>query len=375
MEVYGGRDLRMALGRSSEETRSLFYLHRRLCTVVPSLRTQPLDRYFDLAHIGRLSSQPTPRVELERPSGRAAGLRFWYFPAMFSFEGEAHLVLNPSAGKGRAGGLRASVSRFFEERGVLPVWHVTRGPGHAGSIVRGLPGEVSVVAVGGDGTIHEVAAACAGTGRIMGVLPAGSGNDYVKALGVGTSLRRALGVLVGGRVRVVDTAEVDGIPFNNGLGIGFDAEVAAGVALAPAYLGGTGRYLWSVGRLLKDFRCHEARLTLDGRVIEARTILVAVALGTTYGSLFRLTPDAVLDDGLFDVIWSEEVNRAEVLRLIPAALRGTLANRRKIYMARAREVGVELHEEIPAHVDGEMLAATRYFGARVLPGTLRILTP
>jgi diacylglycerol kinase family enzyme len=209
----------------------------------------------------------------------------------------------------------------------------------------------------------------------MGILPAGSGNDYVKALGVGTRLRRALAVLVSGRVRVVDTAEVDGVPFNNGLGIGFDAEVAAGVALAPAYLGGTGRYLWSVGRLLKDFRCHEARLTLDGRVIEARTILVAVALGTTYGSLFRLTPDAVLDDGLFDVIWSEEVNRAEVLRLIPAALRGTLAERRKVHTARASEVEIVLGEEVPAHVDGEMLADTRHFRARVLPGTLRVVAP
>src|SRR5829696_7632896 len=294
---------------------------------------------------------------------------------MFSFGGEAHLILNPSAGKGRAGGLRAPVSRSFEEGGLRPVWHVTEKRGHAGSIVRGLPEEVSVVAVGGDGTVHEVAAACAGTGRTMGVLPAGSGNDYVKALGVGTGLRRALEVLVGGNVRVVDTAEVGGVPFNNGLGIGFDAEVTTGVALAPSSLGGTGRYLWSAGTLVKDLRCHEARLTLDGRVIEARTILVAVALGTTYGSLFRLTPDAVLDDGLFDVIWSEEVNRAEVLRLIPAALRGTLARRRKVHTARAREVEVVLQDEIPAHVDGEMLADTRHFRARVLPGTLHVVGP
>lgn len=256
-----------------------------------------------------------------------------------------------------------------------PVWHVTEGSGHAGSIVGELPGGVPVVAVGGDGTVHEVAAACAGTRRLLGVLPAGSGNDYVKALGVGTNLRRALEVLVGGSVRVVDAAEVNGIPFNNGLGVGFDAEVAAGVAEAPAYLGGTGRYLWSVGRLLKDFRCHEARLVLDGDVVESRTILVAVALGTTYGSIFRLTPEAVLDDGLFDVIWSEEVNRAEVLRLIPAALGGTLAKRRKVHTARAREVALDLAEEIPAHVDGEMLAPTRHFRARVLPGALRVVVP
>src|SRR3712207_8352320 len=129
---------------------------------------------------------------------------------------------------------------------------------------------------------------------VLGLLPLGSGNDYVKALGVGTDLGRALEVLVGGRVREVDAGEVNGVPFNNGLGIGFDAEVAAGVAEAPARLGGTGRYLWSVGRLLWDFRCHEARLIIDGETIEATTILVAVALGTTYGSKFRLTPGAVL---------------------------------------------------------------------------------
>ncbi|HET7270375.1 MAG TPA: diacylglycerol kinase family protein [Rubrobacter sp.] len=302
-------------------------------------------------------------------------MRFWYFSAVVFGGGEAHLILNPSAGKGRAGGRRAFVSRFLEERGVCPIWHLTEGPGQAGTIVGRLPEDVPVVAVGGDGTVHEVAAACAMTGRIMGVLPAGSGNDYVKALGVGTGLRRALEILVGGKVRVVDTGEVNGVPFNNGLGIGFDAEVAAGVEEAPSYLGGTGRYLWSVGRLLKDFRCHEARLVLDGEVVESKTILVAVAIGTTYGSLFRLTPEAVLDDGLFDVIWSDEVNRAEVMRLIPSALRGTLSKRPKVHTARAREVEIELSKEVPAHVDGEMLVNTRHFRARVLPGALRVVAP
>ena len=72
----------------------------------------------------------------------------------------------------------------------------------------------------------------------MGVLPVGSGNDYVKALGIGTDLGRALEVLAAGKVRVVDAGQVNGVRFNNALGVGFDAEVAAGVARAPAYLGG-----------------------------------------------------------------------------------------------------------------------------------------
>lgn len=288
----------------------------------------------------------------------------------------AHLVLNPAANKGRAAACVDRVSRFLKERGVEAVWHVTGGTGDAGRMVEELPGDALAVAVGGDGTVREVAAACAGTERTLGVLPVGSGNDYVKALGIGKGLDGALGVLAGGRVRVVDAGEANGVRFANGLGIGFDAEVAAGVADAPAFLGGVGRYMWSVGRLLWGFRCHGATLRLDGeRVVEANTILVAAALGTTYGARFRLAPGARLDDGLFDVVWSEEVNRAEVLRLIPAALGSTLLDHPKVHMARSREVGVEMAEAVPAHVDGEILPPTRDFRARVLPGALRVVAP
>ena len=270
---------------------------------------------------------------------------------------------------------RGEISAYLEGRGIGVEWHATQERGHAGEIVAELPDEALVVAVGGDGTVHEVAAACVGTERVMGVLPVGSGNDYVKALGIGTDLGRALEVVVGGVVRSVDVGEVNGVRFNNGLGIGFDAEVAAGVAKAPAYLGGFGRYLWSVGQLLWDFECREARLKLGGKEIPAETILVAVALGTTYGARFKLAPGADLEDGAFDIVWSEEVSRAEILRLIPSVLRGTHLTHPKIHFARAAEVEVCLKRPGPAHVDGEMLSPTRDFRARVLPRALHVLAP
>ena len=287
----------------------------------------------------------------------------------------AHLVLNPAAGRGRAAARRGEISAYLEERGIRAEWHVTEGPGHAGKIAARLPDGALVVAVGGDGTVHEVAAACARTRRVLGILPVGSGNDYVKALGVGTDLGRALEVVAGGAVRVVDVGEVNGFNFSNGLGIGFDAEVAAGVAKAPAYLGGFGGYLWSVGRLLWGFECREACLKLGGDEIAVETILVAVALGTTYGARFRLAPESSLEDGVFDVIWSEEVSRTEVLRLIPAVLRGTHLTHPKIHFARTAEVEVSLKEPVLAHVDGEMLPPTREFRTRVLPKALRVLAP
>ena len=286
------------------------------------------------------------------------------------------MILNPAANKGRSESCRAEIFEYLEKSGLRSVCHVTKDVGHAERIVEGLPEGSLVVAVGGDGTVREVAAACAETGRTLGVLPAGSGNDYVKALGVGTDMKRALEVLVAGKTRLVDTGEANGVRFNNGLGIGFDAEVAAGVAEAPGYLGGFGRYLWSLGRLLWGFQCHEARMVLDGgRVIESNTILVAAALGTTYGARFRLAPKAKLDDGMFDVIWSEEVSRSGVLRLVPRAFGDTLLEHPKVHMVRAREIEVTMAEEIPAHVDGEMLPPTRSFQARVIPGALRVVAP
>ncbi len=268
------------------------------------------------------------------------------------------------------------ISSFLGGFGLSPEWHVTDAPGDAARIARELPKDEVVVAVGGDGTVHEVASACVGTGRVMGIIPAGSGNDYVTALGIGTDLRRALEVIAAGNVRVVDAGEVNGVRFNNGLGVGFDAEVAAGVEIAPSRLGGTGRYMWSVGRLLWGFRCHEATLTLDGkRTIEAETILVAAALGTTYGAMFKLAPESKLDDGLFDVVWSEKISRLDVMRIIPSALAGTILRHDEVHMARAAHLEVKMAETVPAHVDGEILGPTRDFEARVVPGSLRVLAP
>lgn len=289
---------------------------------------------------------------------------------------KTHLILNPVANKGRAGRMVGEISNYLGGFGLSPEWHVTGAPGEAERIASELPEEEVVVAVGGDGTIHEVASACAGTERVMGVIPAGSGNDYVKALRIGSDLRGALEVIAGGNVRVVDAGDVNGVRFNNGLGIGFDAEVAAGVRIAPSYLGGTGRYMWSVGRLLWGFKCHDATLVLDGeKEIEAETILVAVALGTTYGAMFKLAPEASLDDGLFDVVYSEKISRLDVMRIIPSALAGTILRHDEVNMARAEHLEVKMAETVPAHVDGEILAPTRSFEAKVLPGALRVLAP
>lgn len=289
----------------------------------------------------------------------------------------AYLIVNPAANGGRAARRRLEIEEYLKGKGVAFEWHETRGPGDARGIVGSFPDGSLVVAVGGDGTVHEVAAACAGTEKVLGVLPVGSGNDYVKALGMGTRLSGALDHLVGGAVRRVDMGEVNGRLFNNGLGIGADAEVAAGALKAPKALVGHGGYLWAVGRLvLRGLRMHGAGLRLGGSgEYRSRTALVAVALGTTYGGGFTISPEARLDDGLFDVVWTEELGVVEVLGLVSALLRGAHLSHPKVHFARAAEVEVTLDEPAPAHVDGELLEPARHFRARVLPKALHVIAP
>lgn len=287
-----------------------------------------------------------------------------------------HLIVNPAANRGRSGGVVGTLSKLLKERGISPEWHITNGPGEARAAAESVPEDEIAVAVGGDGTVHEVSSACIGTGRVMGILPTGSGNDYVKAFGFGRNFREAVDVLVSGEVRAVDAGEVNGVTFDNGLGIGFDAQVAEGVAVAPVFLGATGRYLWSIGRLLVGFECHAATLTFDGgEMVEAETILVAAALGTTYGARIRLAPHSKLDDGLFDVVWSSRINRRDVLRILPSSLGDGLHRHPEIHLRRTASLTVELAEPVPAHVDGEMLDPTTHFEARVLPNALRVIAP
>ncbi|MGI8650384.1 MAG: diacylglycerol/lipid kinase family protein, partial [Rubrobacter sp.] len=94
-----------------------------------------------------------------------------------------------------------------------------------------------------------------------------------------------------------------------------------------------------------------------------------------YGARFRLAPEAKLDDGLFDVVWSEKIDRRAVLRILPSALRDGLHRHPEINLKRTAALTVKLAEPVPAHVDGEMLAPTTRFEARVLPGALRVITP
>lgn len=264
-------------------------------------------------------------------------------------------IVNPKAGRGRSGRAWPRLERRLAELGVDYSVHVTHSPGHAEELARTHAGAGAVVAVGGDGTGSEVAAGLRGKANPFGILPAGTGNDYCRWIGMGTDLDVALERLLAAAPRRVDAGLINGRGFINVAGIGFDAEVAAEVNRLPKYFGGTVPYVFALLKLLSRFRPVPVRCVADGREIRTNALLIAVAIAGCYGGGMRIAPEARLDDGQFDVVIAGDLSRRETIAALPRLYKGTHLSLPKISWFRAREVTVEAEAPVAYHADGEPL--------------------
>lgn len=286
-----------------------------------------------------------------------------------------HLIFNPVAGRGRAPAALARASAFLNAHGVSFRLLTTEAPGHATALASALPGGATVVAVGGDGTTHEVAKACIGNGRTLGVLPVGSGDDFAFALGLRrTDLGGALRRLLAGRTRLVDTGTVNGEPFVNAAGVGFDADVARRVAAAPRALKGLAAYLWGVLDALRALRATAVEVWVDDvPVYRGTAVLVSTQLGPRTGGSFLFAPGAVNDDGMFDVLVASGLGRTGVLALLPRVMRGTHLDHPAVHLFRGGRVRLRWQRAQPCHAEGEMAGEADVFRIEMVPRSLRVI--
>lgn len=293
------------------------------------------------------------------------------------------LVFNPTAGKGRARKALDLVTAFLEARGVAYELHLTEGPGHATELAAGTPRGSTVVALGGDGTVHEVVkgllrngtAADRTRGRVLGVLPLGSGDDFAFSLGMDRhDLPDALARLVAGERSNVDLAFVNGEPFLNALGTGFDAEVAQRVRTSPRLLRGLAGYLYSVVATLAILDCPPARVHVDGELVhDGPALLIGAQNGPRTGGSFLFAPEAVTDDGLLDLVIADRLTRLGTMRLLPLVMRGLHVGHPAVALHRGRSLRIDWESARPGHADGEALPLSARYEVELLPGALTVI--
>lgn len=253
--------------------------------------------------------------------------------------------------------------------------HLTTHPRHATTLAtRALAdGCELVVAVGGDGTLNEVARVLTGTDATLGLVPCGSGNGLGRDLGIHGSVTRALALLDHGVLRRIDTGLADGHPFFVVAGLGFEA------ALAQRFNALTGRgfagYLREAARTFAAWRPEAYVIHADAGPLPLRAFTLAVANASQYGNRARIAPGARLDDGCLDLCAVPPLTAWNALPLALRLFRGTLPRSPGVVGRRGARFIVERAAPGLLHTDGETHAAGTRLEFRVLPASLRLLAP
>lgn len=242
----------------------------------------------------------------------------------------------------------------------------------------------ALIVVGGDGMVNLGANLVAGTKVPLGIVPSGTGNDMARSLGIphddtekaitalGEALQRPPRVIDAARVRWTDadTREPGERWVACALSAGFDAIVNER-ANSLEHPKGASRYIVALLIELARLRPIRYRLELDDRVVETSAILVSVGNGVSIGGGMKITPDAVLDDGLLDVMVVQPLGRLAFLRIFPRVFKGEHASHPKVRIERARRVRIEA-EGVVAYGDGERISALP-IDIELVPGALRVL--
>jgi diacylglycerol kinase (ATP) len=289
------------------------------------------------------------------------------------------LIVNPSAGRGAGARIAPEAHERLRQAGTRCEIQFTRGPGEMRALVAAALREgVDCVAVaGGDGSVNEAVNGYVGVARehqAFAVIPLGTGNDFAKMLGVANDWRLACDRILSGTRRRVDAGRCNGHIFANGIGAGFDAQVAL-EANAIRWLRGNAVYGVALARtLVLRYATPNARIVHDRGVIEGPITMLAAANGTTYGGAFRIAPGADIVDGMLDLMVADRLSRAGIIGFIPHVLRGTHIGRSGVTFVRTRQLVVETDEPLVVHADGEIIdRAARRLEVLVLPGALRVV--
>jgi diacylglycerol kinase (ATP) len=313
------------------------------------------------------------------------------------------LLVNPAAGRGRGEALAEYAARRLRADGGEVRLLVCRDAADAALAWRGwlspqAPGPAhperpdALVAVGGDGWVNIALQAVAGTGVALGVLPAGTGNDLARTLGIPLGRRpaavaAAVDILRAGLVRRVDAGFVRGAggpPADAGnhggggrwflsvLSSGFDSRVNER-ANRMSWPHGRARYVMAVGKELRAFRPVPHQMVLDGEELRTDAMLVAVGNSPCYGGGMRVCPAADLADGLFDVTIIAPISTLTFLRLFPSVFRGEHVRHPAVLTRRARQVTVSA-PGMTAYADGELVGPLPVT-AEVVPEAVTVLVP
>jgi diacylglycerol kinase (ATP) len=298
----------------------------------------------------------------------------------------AKVIVNPVAGASSTRRKWPIISKLLKRVGLPFDFEYTEGVGHAIELARlaASDGYRYLVAVGGDGTVNEVAngilhSTNAAT-TALGIVSTGTGSDFIRSVGISRDYATACSTLTSSRRLSIDVGVVEyrskGRPlerfFINAAGVGFDAAVVRETERMPKFFGGTIPYVAGMLRTLFSYRNKPVVVRVGDEAESHRVLNVAVANGGYMGGGMHIAPLAEVGDNLLDVVVIGDMSKLELLKEFPKVYKGTHVTLPKVRMKKGTHVTIESSEAVLVYADGELLGECPA-SFRVVPGALSIV--
>ncbi|RYM05620.1 diacylglycerol kinase family lipid kinase [Sporolactobacillus sp. THM7-7] len=290
------------------------------------------------------------------------------------------LIVNKRSGNGRGFKTWLQVKKTLDEQNIPYCVHFTE-PEQDALFIQNLMCQrrfTAIIVIGGDGTIHEVAAGLIGTKTPLGIIPAGSGNDFSRGLGIPLNHEKALRRILTGKPKIIDIGYVNATPFCSVAAIGFgEVAEAANTSKRKKWLNvlhlGKVSYMIHALNILARYKPMDMTLTIDRKPYHFKKVwFVAIANLPYYAGGLRICPHASSNDGLFDICIVRGISKWALLRLFPLVFNGAHVSSSAIEIIRGRELNISSPAPLLIHGDGEIIDQNPA-QLRIKPHTLYVI--
>jgi len=267
-------------------------------------------------------------------------------------------IVNPIAGTDKAKSLIPLINYKMNEAGLDYKIITTSKPKEAIQITRNgiKDGYDFLAAVGGDGTINEVAMGIMLEGHgILGIIPGGTGNDLARSLNIPIDPEAAIDLLIKGKERSIDIGTTKQKLFLNVGSVGFDSEIVKNTEAIKKYVKSKFAYTIGLLKTLLTYKFKKIKIELDNIVLEKSILLVAVGNGNYYGGGMKICPMAIIDDGYFHVCVINKINKLKLFSLFPLVFNGRHQTKEKyVEFYKSKHVKISFDEKMYLNLDGEI---------------------
>jgi len=282
---------------------------------------------------------------------------------------KALFIINPISGGKKKDDVPQLIGKYVDAEATIIF---TKGVAHAREVAKEAIGKYDlIVAVGGDGTVNEIASALVGTETVLGVIPCGSGNGLARFLGIPMDMQQAIANLNTGRTEAIDSAMANGKSFFNMAGMGFDAHISE--VFAHGKKRGFITYIKSSFREILNYTAQNYKFEIDDKPYQRTAFMLSFANSSQYGNNAHISPQASVQDGLIDVCVIKPFPLYRFLELGIRMFTKTTNSSRFVEVIRGKHIVIKRDKPGPMHLDGEPELAGTEVDIKVLPSSLKII--